>query len=131
MKLVISRLANTDPKYPGVTGGWNRGYYLLYEYDQRTTVNHAWSTSKIDQEHTIEHIMPQSRGDPHWDREWPDESEFDRYKHRLGNLVLTRDLASNSHLGRKSIGDKINDLAGKSVHNIEFKPFVAPPCRTY
>jgi len=110
LKGVIGRLANGQPKYPFVSDGWDRCYYLLYEYDQRTTNNVAWTASKAEQEHTMEHIMP--KGDnrtAYWAAEWPDEHAFEKFRHRLGNLVLTKDQSSNSFLGRKNIEDKIVD----------------------
>ena len=51
--------------------------------------------------------MPQKHRDgAWWETHWPVESDAEKFKHRLGNLVLT---SGNAVLGRKSIDTKISD----------------------
>jgi hypothetical protein len=114
MSSVIARLGNGDIKYTWETGGWDRCFYFLYEYETRTTGvgGYAWINQGPTQKQSMEHILPQNNDGGYWDAEWPDELEFEKHKHRLGNLVLTRDTVSNGHLGQKSIHDKIDDPMG-------------------
>lgn len=113
---VILRLADGEPKYafdPRING-WGHCYYFLYEYE----VGHApqgvgplpWGTSKAQKLNTQEHVLPQGHRDGGWwEAHWPDADEAERFKHRLGNLVLTAD---NHELGRKPIDQKLNDPQG-------------------
>ena len=113
MSAVISKLANGEIKYTWEAGGWDRCFYFLYEYETRVGGGaYAWIKQSATQKASMEHVLPQRRDGGYWDTEWPNELEFERNRHRLGNLVLTRDTASNSYLGQKSIQDKINDGAG-------------------
>jgi len=113
MNSVIGRLANGDIKYTWETGGWDRCFYFLYEFETRVGGGaYAWIVQTPTQKASMEHILPKSRDGGYWDAEWPDQLEFERTRHRLGNLVLTRDTASNAHLAQKSIQDKIDDGGG-------------------
>lgn len=114
---VLARLVNGEPKYaydPRMTG-WSQCYYFLYEYEIGNSpkgVNPLpWANSKSGKINTQEHILPQTHRDgAWWQAHWPDEAKADRFKHRLGNLVLT---SNNSALGRKPIAEK---LAGPGAH---------------
>jgi hypothetical protein len=110
---VINELANGEAKYDydQRIRGWERCYYFLYEYELANSPHGVapilWATSEAGRVNTQEHILPQSHRDRGWwQAHWPDEAEADRFKHRLGNLVLT---TNNSALSRKSINLKIID----------------------
>ena len=110
MSSVIAKLANGDTKYTWESGGWDRCFYFLYEFETRVGGGaYAWIGQSATQKASMEHILPKSRDNGYWDGAWPDELEFRDHRHRLGNLVLTRDTASNAYLGQKSILDKIDD----------------------
>lgn len=117
MSSVIARLANGDAKYTWVSEGWDRCFYFLYEYETRLNrqrATYAWRKDNDQhdgQKESMEHILPKTRDRGYWDAQWPDDLEFERYRHRLGNLVLTRDRASNACLAQKSIDDKIDQPA--------------------
>ncbi|MGG5811838.1 GmrSD restriction endonuclease domain-containing protein [Falsiroseomonas sp. CW058] len=65
-----------------------------------------WATSAEQKINSQEHILPQAHRDGGWwQAHWPDEANADRFKYRLGNLVLTAD---NNALGRKPIMEKLN-----------------------
>ena len=117
MSAVIGRLANGDIKYTWEAGGWDRCFYFLYEFETRVGgAAYAWiKATSPTQKASMEHILPKSRDGGYWDAEWPDQLEFERTRHRLGNLVLTRDTASNAYLDQKSIQDKIHD--GRGVYD--------------
>ena len=59
-------------------------------------------SSKGSRLESIEHILPKvERRTPYWDAIWNDDYVFENARHRLGNLVLTKDPRSNSKLGQK------------------------------
>ncbi|HIO47761.1 TPA: DUF262 domain-containing protein [Candidatus Poribacteria bacterium] len=113
MQQILEKLSNGEAKYPwpggGVKGWGSGGYYFLYEYELHlsnspTKPDPAWNPKG---KHPIEHILPQThRGVNYWERHWSDEREADSYLHRLGNLTLTNDGASNTLLGNKSYLEK-------------------------
>ncbi|WP_081618768.1 MULTISPECIES: DUF262 domain-containing protein [unclassified Thioalkalivibrio] len=116
---VISRIGSGEPKYyyDRKVKGWQFTYYFLYQYELANSpqgVPHVnWKAGKQERINTQEHILPQQHRDGgYWESEWPDEAEADKYKHRLGNLVLTAD---NRVLARKPIWEKID--AGKDVYS--------------
>lgn len=113
---IISKLADGGVKYPydRRSAGWPECYYFLYEYEMAHSPAgspvHGWSSVKMKRINSIEHILPQTHRDgAWWQQHWPDEAEAEKFKHRLGNLVLT---ANNGALGRKEIAHKINDPSG-------------------
>jgi hypothetical protein len=113
---VIAKLGNGEAKYyfdPYVKG-WPYTYYFLYQYEISCSPlgmpQMGWAKDKRTRRITIEHILPQSHRDKGWwEAHWPDEAKAERFKHRLGNLVLTAD---NRKLGRKSIEKKLLDVQG-------------------
>ena len=114
MSAVIAKLGNGDIKYTWANGGWDRCFYFLYEFETRIGgAPYMWINDSPTQKASMEHILPQSRDSGYWDAQWLDELEFRDHKHRLGNLVLTRDTASNAYLGQKNIHDKITDPLGR------------------
>jgi len=93
--------------------GWSHCYYFLYQYELSLQGANAntdppnWHTNPEQQKGSIEHILPQKHRDRGWwESSWTDENLADKYKHRLGNLVLTN---GNSALDRKPIAEKISD----------------------
>lgn len=111
-----SKLANGESKYK-FEGGWNHGHYFLYEYERSFAgATHAWTSDRATQEQQQEHILPQSRP-VHWAAAWPNEDRWKEAIHRLGNLVLTENQASNNALGNKWISNKINDNAAAYDYN--------------
>ena len=106
---IARRLGNGECKYKGA-GGWSHGYYFLYEYERSFAAStHAWTNENIEQDQQIEHIMPQSRP-AYWAAAWPNEDRWKESVHRLGNLVLTENHASNMVLLAKEIALKIEDV---------------------
>jgi len=107
---MVATLSDGNPKYAGVSKGWAHSYYFLYEYEMsfgRGTVALPYATDKETKINSQEHILPQQHRDgAWWEHQWPNESEADRFMHRLGNLVLT---GGNSTLGRKEIALKLKD----------------------
>jgi len=110
---VIQEIGDGEPKYyyDSTIRGWLHTYYFLYEYEISVSPSGVsplpWGATKFQKVNTQEHIMPQNHRDgSFWQSHWPDEMAAERYKHRLGNLVLTTD---NGTLGRKSIDRKLND----------------------
>lgn len=120
MSRVIEALANGEPKYaydPRMPG-WGQCYYFLYEYELAHSPQGVaplpWGATAEQKVNTQEHILPQSHRDGGWwEGHWPDEAKADRYKHRLGNLLLTID---NAALGRKPIQEKL-DGPGAHFYN--------------
>jgi len=113
MAMVVSRLGDGEAKYyhDSRIRGWVHCYYFLYEYELSNSPQGVfpipWESSGQGRFNTQEHILPQTHRDGGWwEAHWPDEADADRFKHRLGNLVLT---SNNSVLGRKPINLKIND----------------------
>mgnify|MGYP006301269401 CR=1 FL=1 len=113
MEDCLRLLANGEPKYPydDRVKGWGRCYYFLYEYEvgfsAAGTQPIPWAEDRERKRETIEHILPQNHRDGGWwQAHWTDEAEADRFKHRLGNLVLTQ---GNAILDRKPIDQKIED----------------------
>ncbi len=113
MRAVLERLADGTPKYafdPN-TKGWKHCYYFLYEYElgvsPQGTQPLPYAEDDEAKKNTQEHILPQQHRDgAWWESHWPDAAAADRYKHRLGNLVLT---SGNQVLGRKAFALKCND----------------------
>ena len=111
---VLMELGSDRAKYyfDPIMTGWRWCYYFLYEIERIECRNSGigvipWGELNTEKMNTIEHIMPKRHRDgSFWASEWPDEAKADRFKHRLGNLVLTN---GNSYLGRKAIGLKISD----------------------
>lgn len=110
MKDFLLGLADGRPKY----GHWSHTYYFLYEYE----LHHSpagvsplpWQASHQDKVNSQEHILPQTHRDSSWwESHWPNEVEAEKYKHRLGNLVLTPD---NRALHRKPFPLKLQNESG-------------------
>lgn len=121
LKDVILKLANGEPKYyfDPLVKGWQHCYYFLYEYELGCSPPGVsplpWATNKLDKINSQEHILPQShRDNGWWQLHWPNADEAEKYKHRLGNLVLT---ANNSVLGRKPFPQKLNDPQAVHYYN--------------
>jgi hypothetical protein len=74
-------------------------YYFLYRVDREISPGAAvgWVTENEGRNEQIEHILPNSHRN-HWTPTWPNGDTADKWKHRLGNLTLTRDSASNNQL---------------------------------
>jgi hypothetical protein len=115
LKDVITRLSNGEPKYSfdRAVYGWDSFYYFLYEYEVSVSPLGVsplpWGANREEKKNTTEHILPQEHRDGSWwETHWPDEMDAEKFKHRLGNLVLTQ---GNSVLGRKSIDKKLSDPA--------------------
>ncbi|MBL6995465.1 DUF262 domain-containing protein [Desulfobacula sp.] len=113
LSVVIHKISNGEAKYSfdSNVSGWPYCYYFLYEYEVDISpagvTPRRWGTSKEEKINTQEHILPQEHRDRSWwEKQWPDEASAEKYKHRLGNLVLT---TGNSVLGRKPIDKKLND----------------------
>jgi hypothetical protein len=93
--------------------GWrgNSLYYFLYRIDLHLNLGAGhgvpivFPSEASNRKVQIEHIMPRSHR-AHWGHSWPIEEVADRWLHRIGNLTLTTDQASNNQLGNKSIEDK-------------------------
>ncbi|WP_334162659.1 DUF262 domain-containing protein [Phenylobacterium sp.] len=120
MRLVLNNLANGEPKYAydSRMPGWSLCYYFLYEYEIANSPTGVaplpWATSVEQKANTQEHILPQSHRDGGWwQAHWPDEARADKFKHRLGNLVLT---SNNAALARKPIDQKL-DGPGAHYYN--------------
>lgn len=114
-------LANGGVKYyfDQKMKGWEYCYYFLYQYELSQIHGGAspieWEETKSRQKSSIEHILPQTRVDGDWwAAHWPDENQFEKFKHRLGNLVLTN---GNSVLGRKKIKLKLDDPSAGYYYN--------------
>lgn len=121
LKQVILKLADGEPKYyyDQYVKGWQHCYYFLYEYEIGfSPVGVAplpWEAEKTQKINSQEHILPQNHRDgAWWEDHWPNADEAEKYKHRLGNLVIS---VNNSALGRKSIDKKINDTAAAHYYN--------------
>lgn len=115
LEKVVKEIFNGSAKYnfDSAIRGWLHTYYFLYEYELSNSPAGVaplpWGTSREQKVSTQEHILPQSRvAGGWWETHWPDESEAEKFKHRLGNLVLTN---GNSSLGRKGIALKLSDPA--------------------
>ena len=109
---VVRKLSNGEPKYNFAQGisGWPHCYYFLYEYEIYVSPTGVqplpWGRNREEKINTQEHVLPQSHRDGGWwEKSW-DEYLAEKYKHRLGNLVLTN---GNDILSRKPINLKIND----------------------
>jgi hypothetical protein len=94
---VLDELASGRAKYyhDRDVKGWAHCYYFLYEYELFNSPTGVapipWESSGEGRKNTQEHILPQThRDNGWWETEWPDEAEADRFKHRLGNLTLTK-----------------------------------------
>lgn len=75
--------------------------YLLYEYElfllKGKKPRYSWDEfDKEDKSKTIEHILPQTPTDNYWKEKWI-QSEIDKAKHDIGNLVITYDNSSYSN----------------------------------
>lgn len=113
LKNVVNELADGKPKYAHdpMVAGWSHCYYFLYEYELSVSPVGvspiAYVSNKELAKNQQEHILPQQHRDNGWWQDhWPDTYQAEKYKHRLGNLVLTVD---NLALGRKSISEKIKE----------------------
>lgn len=122
LEQLVHTLASGDAKYandPDVKG-WSRGcYYFLYEYDRghfgsSGTYPIDWATEDGIKVETQEHILPQTHRDRGWwEEHWPNELHAEKFKHRLGNLVLTKDRRSNASLGCSPFPIKLNGETGR------------------
>lgn len=109
---VIAELADGKAKYafdPNIPG-WPYCYYFLYEYEMSVSPTGVaplpYGTSKEVVKNQQEHILPQQHRDQGWwEHHWADASQADKYKHRLGNLVLT---TNNNELARKPFPEKLS-----------------------
>lgn len=118
---MIAELCDGKAKYafdPNVSG-WAYCYYFLYEYELSVSPSGVaplpYGRSKEIVKNQQEHILPQQhRDDGWWSAQWPDTYLADKYKHRLGNLVLTTD---NLALGRKPISEKIDSPSPTHCYN--------------
>ena len=113
MKDVLLRLADGSAKYAHDpdTRGWKQCYYFLYEYELNLSPEGTEPLPYAEDDETMkntqEHILPQGHRDGDWwEQHWPDAAAADKYKHRLGNLVLT---SANQTLGRKKFPLKCSD----------------------
>lgn len=113
MRAVLDRLADDSAKYfhDPATKGWKNCYYFLYEYELGVSPEGTdplpYAEDDEAMKNTQEHILPQGHRDGGWwEQHWPDAAAADRYKHRLGNLVLT---SANQTLGRKEFALKCSD----------------------
>jgi len=91
--------------------GWSHCYYFLHQYELSTIHGGAspptWQDAAERQKSSIEHILPQTHRDGSWwESHWKDPDLAEKYKHRLGNLVLTN---NNSSLGQKAFPQKLED----------------------
>ena len=113
MTAVLDRLADGTPKYAfdPSTKGWKHCYYFLYEYElgvsPEGTEPLPYAEDAEAMKNTQEHILPQQHRDGGWwEHHWPDAATADKYKHRLGNLVLS---SGNQTLARKKFALKCED----------------------
>lgn len=122
LHLSIQKLGDGTQKYPYDSsvpgGGWAQLYYFLYEYELENsptlTQSLPWAKEKEAKKASIEHILPQSHRDgAFWERAWPEVVQAEKFKHRLGNLVLTE---RNQQLGRKSIKEKVYGTGKPGTH---------------
>lgn len=111
LSAVLKELVDGKPKYffdPNMPG-WSSCYYFLYEYELHVSPDGVqplnYATNREKSKNQQEHILPQTHRDgAWWEEHWPDDASANRYKHRLGNLVLS---TNNQVLGRRSIIDKL------------------------
>ena len=111
---VLQELVDGKPKYafdPNMPG-WSSCYYFLYEYELSVSPQGVqplpYASNRELSKNQQEHILPQSHRDgAWWEAEWPDASQADKAKHRLGNLVLT---TNNLALGRRQIAEKLSRI---------------------
>lgn len=120
MQQFVSRLADGGCKYyyDANVKGWQYGYYFLYEYEVYYSPAGVgpleWGKTSEDKINSIEHVLPQGHRDKGWwESHWPDETRAEKFKHRLGNLVLS---VGNSALSRKSIDLKLYDPSAKHYY---------------
>jgi hypothetical protein len=109
---VLKELVDGKPKYSldQAMPGWAGCYYFLYEYELSVSPQGvqplAYANSKEVAKNQQEHILPQTHRDGGWwENHWPDSAQADKYKHRLGNLVLT---TNNQALARRQITEKLS-----------------------
>jgi hypothetical protein len=109
---VLKELIDGKPKYffDPTMPGWSSCYYFLYEYELHISPNGVqplpYETNRDVSKNQQEHILPQTHRDGGWwQQHWPDEALANKYKHRLGNLVLT---TNNQALSRRSIMEKMS-----------------------
>jgi len=115
LQAVVDALADGNAKYnfDSTERGWQQCYYFLYEYEIYCSPHGVsplpWGSTKEVKVNTQEHILPQRHRDGGWwEKHWPDAHTAEKFKHRLGNLVLT---TGNSVLGRKEFALKLNDTS--------------------
>ena len=107
LRTVVNTLFNEHDVY---NKKWNIKvlYYLLYriELDLNDIVPN-FENNASRQKEEIEHILPQ-RCRTHWGEyvDWENEDTSNNWKHRIGNLTLTRDNASNRELYNYNIETK-------------------------
>lgn len=121
IKKVIAKIADSEPKYyfDDYVKGWQHCYYFLYEYEIGCSPSGVaplpWAKNKSDKINTQEHILPQTHRDGGWwESQWPNADHAEKFKHRLGNLVLS---ANNSVLGRKPFNKKLDDFSADYCYN--------------
>lgn len=88
--------------------GWreNSLYYFIFRIDNDLSPNAiAYEEDKDSRDQQREHILPQSH-DIHWSTSWPNADTRDKWLHRLGNLTLTENNASNVALLNYDIQNK-------------------------
>ena len=107
LRTIVNTLFNEHDVY---NKKWNTKelYYLLYriELDLNDIAPNFENNSRRQKEE-IEHILPQ-RCRTHWAEydDWENEDTSNNWKHRIGNLTLTRDNASNRELYNYNIETK-------------------------
>ena len=91
---------------------WNKKeiYYFLFRIElDLNEIAPNYQNNLTRQEEEIEHILPQ-RCRTHWAEyeDWENEDTSNNWKHRIGNLTLTRDNDSNRDLWNYNIERKCN-----------------------
>ena len=91
---------------------WNKKeiYYFLFRIElDLNEIAPNFQNNSTRQEEEIEHILPQ-RCRTHWAEyeDWENEDTSNNWKHRIGNLTLTRDNDSNRELLNYNIERKCN-----------------------
>ena len=99
-----------NPGSPTSRYGWTALRYFLFEYESHLASRRGgppkvpWKDT--DGADSIEHILPQFKGDqPYWQERF-DEDSHEQYVHDIGNLTLTK---GNSSLSNKPFPDKKGD----------------------
>jgi hypothetical protein len=96
----------------------NTLYYFLYRIDLDLSPgsNVGYENNKAARQEQIEHILPQTHR-PHWSESWPNEDTANAWMHRIGNLTLTENNISNTHLLNYNISTKCTSGQGYNYSN--------------